>query len=159
MAKGTRATQAIQKAGVPFEILEYVYDPDAPSIGLQAAEALGQPPAKVFKTLMVSAGDETCVVLLPSDRELNLKALANVAAKKSAAMLRPVDAERISGYHVGGISPLGQKKRLRCFVDDSALGLDIMIVNGGQRGLQIKIAPQDLLAVLGAVTADLAADA
>ncbi len=156
MAKQTRATLALEKAGKPFEILDYPYDPDAPSIGLQAAEALGLPPAVVFKTLMLTAGDEVCIALLPSDRELSLKALATVSGKKSAAMLRPGDAERISGYHIGGISPLGQKKALRCFVDDSALALPFMIVNGGQRGLQIKIAPQDLLAALAARTAPLA---
>lgn len=156
MAKGTRATLAVEKAKKPFEILEYQYDPDAPSIGLQAAEALGLPPSMVFKTLMVTAGDEICITLLPSDRELNLKALATVAGKKSAAMLRPADAERISGYHIGGISPLGQKKRLRCFIDESAQRLAFMIVNGGQRGLQIKIAPKDLQAILDARTACLA---
>jgi Cys-tRNA(Pro)/Cys-tRNA(Cys) deacylase len=156
MAKQTRATLALEKAGKSFEILEYHYDPDAASIGLQAAEALGLPPAMVFKTLMVTAGDEICIALLPSDRELNLKALASVSGKKAAAMLRPADAERISGYHIGGISPLGQKKALRCFVDASARDLPFMIVNGGQRGLQIKIVPADLLSALGAGTAPLA---
>jgi Cys-tRNA(Pro)/Cys-tRNA(Cys) deacylase len=156
MAKKTRATLALEKTGKSFEILDYPYDPEAPSIGLQAAEALGVPPAMVFKTLMLCAGDEVCIALLPSDRDLNLKALAAVAGKKSAAMLRPVEAERISGYHIGGISPLGQKKALRCFVDDSALALPFMIVNGGQRGLQIKIAPPDLLSALAARTAPLA---
>ncbi|MDR3435191.1 Cys-tRNA(Pro) deacylase [Telmatospirillum sp.] len=157
MSKKTRATMAMEKAGKPFELLEYIYDPDAPSIGLQAAEALGVPASMVFKTLMVTAGDEVCVALLPSDRELSMKALAAVAGKKSAAMLRPADAERISGYHVGGISPLGQKKRLRCFVDASALELPFMVINGGQRGLQIKAAPKDVVAALAAATAALVA--
>lgn len=156
MAKKTRATLALEKTGKPFEILEYPYDPNASSRGLQAAKALGLPPSMVFKTLMLEAGNEVCIALLPSDRELNLKALASVSGKKSAAMLRPNDAERISGYHIGGISPLGQKKALRCFVDDSALALPFMVVNGGQRGLQIKIAPTDLLTALAASTAPLA---
>lgn len=147
---------AFEKSGKPFEILEYTYDPEAASIGRQAADSLGLPASMVFKTLMVMAGDEVCVALLPSDRELNMKALATVAGRKSAAMLRPEDAERISGYHVGGISPLGQKKRLRCFVDASATDLAFMVVNGGQRGLQIKAAPADLIAVLGAGVAALA---
>jgi len=155
MAKKTRATLAMEKSGKPFEILDYLYDPDAPSIGRQAAEALGLPPSMVFKTLMLEAGGEICVALLPSDRELNLKTLATIAGKKSAAMLRPADAERISGYHIGGISPLGQKKALRCFVDESALALPFMVVNGGQRGLQIKASPGDLIAALGAHTAPL----
>jgi Cys-tRNA(Pro)/Cys-tRNA(Cys) deacylase len=150
---------AMQKTGKPFDILEYDYDPDAPSIGLQAAQSLGLPPSMVFKTLMVMAGDEVVIALLPSDHELNMKALAAVAGCKSATMVRPDAAERISGYHVGGISPLGQKKRLRCFVDQSALGLEKMVINGGQRGLQIKAAPADLIAVLGATAAPLASQA
>lgn len=156
MAKKTRATMALEKAKKPFEVLEYDYDPDADSIGLHAAASLGLPPSVVFKTLMVTAGDEVCVAVLPSDHELNLKALAAAAGKKSAAMVKPHDAERISGYHIGGISPLGQKKPLRCFIDDSALALDFMVVNGGQRGVQVRLAPADLIAALGAVTARLA---
>jgi Cys-tRNA(Pro)/Cys-tRNA(Cys) deacylase len=151
MAKRTRATMAMEKSGRPFQILEYEYDPEASSIGLQAASALGLPPAQVLKTLMVVAADEPCVAVLPSDRELNLKNLAAAAGRKSAAMMRPADAERITGYHVGGISPLGQKKRLRCFLDETALAHPFVVVNGGQRGLQIKLQPQDLLAVLDAV--------
>lgn len=157
MAKRTPATMALQKAGKPFELLEYDYDPNAPSIGLQAAQAMGLDPASVFKTLMVSAGDEVCLALVASDHELSLKALAGAAGKKTAAMLKPADAERISGYHVGGISPLGQKKRLRCFIDASVTALAFVVVNGGQRGLQIKIAPADLIAATEAVVTPLAA--
>lgn len=158
MAKRTRATLALEKAGKPFDVLEYDYDPEASSIGLHAAQSLGLPPSMVFKTLMVAAGDEICVALLPSDRELNLKALAAQAGKKSASMLKPADAERISGYHIGGISPLGQKKTLRCFIDESALALPLMVVNGGQRGVQIKVGPADLVAALSATTAKLASE-
>jgi Cys-tRNA(Pro)/Cys-tRNA(Cys) deacylase len=157
MAKKTRATLALEKTKKPFQILEYLYDPEAPSIGLQAAEALGLPPSVVFKTLMLDACGEVCIALLPSDRELNLKALATAADKKSATMLRPPEAERISGYHIGGISPLGQKKTLRCFIDQSALSLPFMVINGGQRGLQIKIAPTDLLSALDATAVPLTA--
>lgn len=145
MGKSTRATQAMEKAGSPFDLLEYEYDPDAASIGLHAAQSMGLPPAQVFKTLMVQAGDEVCLAVVPSNHELNLKALAAAAGKKSAAMVKPADAERISGYKIGGISPLGQKKNLRTFFDDSARGFDFIVVNGGQRGLQIKAAPADLL--------------
>jgi len=146
---------ALEKAGKPFELLRYEYDPDAPSIGLQAAQALGLAPSVVFKTLMVAAGDEPCIAIIPSDQELSLKAIAAAAGKKSAAMMRPADAERISGYHVGGISPLGQKKRLRCFLDSSATALPFLVVNGGQRGLQIKLAPNDLAAAASATIAAL----
>lgn len=150
MAKKTRATQALDKAGKAYELLEYEYDPNAASIGLHAAQSMGLPAHQVFKTLMAQAGDEICIAVVPSDHELNLKALAAAAGKKSASMTKPADAERISGYHVGGISPLGQKKPLRVFLDVSAMDLPFIVVNGGQRGLQIKIAPADLVEALQA---------
>lgn len=156
MARKTPATAAMDKAGKPYELLEYEYDPDAPSIGLHAAEAMGLPASVVFKTLMVSSGDEALVAVVPSDRELNLKALAAAAGKKSIAMMKPADAERLTGFKVGGISPLGQKKRLRTFFDASAQRLEFMVVNGGQRGLQIKAKPADLIAATGAVVAGIA---
>ena len=158
MAKKTPATTAMDKSGKPYQVLEYQYDPTAPSIGLQAAQALGLPPSQVFKTLMVRAGDEAVVAIVPSDRELNLKALAAAAGKKSAAMMKGPDAERVTGYKIGGISPLGQKKRLRAFLDDSALALAFIVVNGGQRGLQIKAAAADLMAAAGASAARIATD-
>ena len=156
VSKRTPATMVLEKAGKPFELLQYEYDPDAPSIGLQAADALGLAPSVVFKTLMVVAGDEPCIGIIPSDQELSLKAIAAAAGRKSAAMMKPADAERISGYHVGGISPLGQKKRLRCFLDASAMALLFLVVNGGQRGLQIKLAPADLVSATSAMVAALA---
>jgi Cys-tRNA(Pro)/Cys-tRNA(Cys) deacylase len=157
MAKKTPATAAMERAGKPYEVLDYVYDPDAASIGLQAAEAMGLPPHQVFKTLMTTSGDEALVAVVPSDRELNLKALAQAAGRKSVAMMKVPEAERLSGYKVGGISPLGQKKRLRTFFDASALALPFIVVNGGQRGLQIKAAPADLIAATAAVVAEIAA--
>lgn len=156
MSKRTPATTAMEKAKKPFELLEYAYDPDAASIGLHAAQSLGLPPSQVFKTLMTMAGDEPLVAVLPSDKELSLKALAQAAGKKSAAMMKLPDAERISGYKVGGVSPLGQKKRLRTFFDASALALPFIVVNGGQRGLQIKAAPQDLIDATGGLVAAIA---
>lgn len=156
MARRTPATQALDKQGIAYDLLEYAYDPDAASIGLQAAEAMGLPPSVVFKTLMVTSGDEALVAVLPSDRELVLKALAAAAGKKSLAMMKPADAERMSAYKVGGISPLGQKKRLRTFIDSSARDLDFMVVNGGQRGLQIKLAPADLVTATAGVVAPIA---
>ncbi|MGE4278647.1 MAG: Cys-tRNA(Pro) deacylase [Magnetospirillum sp.] len=158
MAKKTPATMAMDKSGKPYELLEYDYDPNAPSIGLQAAQAMGLPPSQVFKTLMTLAGDEALVAVVPSDHELNLKALAQAAGKKSAAMMKGPDAERVTGYKIGGISPLGQKKRLRTFLDQSALGFDFIVVNGGQRGLQIKAAALDLMAATSATAAKIATD-
>jgi Cys-tRNA(Pro)/Cys-tRNA(Cys) deacylase len=156
MAKKTPATAAMDKAKKPYEVLEYEYDPDAASIGLQAAEAMGLPPHQVFKTLMTTTGDEPLIAVVPSDRELNLKALAHAAGKKSVAMMKVPDAERLSGFKVGGISPLGQKKRIRTFFDESALALPFIVVNGGQRGLQIKAKPQDLIEATAATTAAIA---
>ena len=102
---------------------------------MQAAEALGVEPARLLKTLMAKAGDEVVCVLAPSDREVNLKKLAQAAGAKSAAMLGAADAERITGYHVGGISPFGQKKRVRVFIEQAALAFPHIVVNGGRRGL------------------------
>jgi Cys-tRNA(Pro)/Cys-tRNA(Cys) deacylase len=150
MATGTPATVFLQKAGVAFKLHQYDYDPNAERIGLQAAEALGITPARLFKTLMAKAGSEIVCVLIASDRELNLKRLAAVAGAKDAAMLAPAEAERVSGYHVGGISPLGQRKRLRFFIDESAKAHATILVNGGKRGLQIEIAPDALIALLQA---------
>ncbi len=155
MAKSTPATLALQKAGVAFALHEYDYDPDAPRIGLQAAQALGIEPARVFKTLMARAGDRVVCALAPSDREVNLKKLAQAAGAKSASMLGAAEAERSTGYHVGGISPFGQKKRVPVFVENSALSFDRIVLNGGRRGLQVELAPGDVLRVLNATSTDL----
>ena len=154
MAKGTPATVALTKAGVAFTLHEYDYDPNAARIGMQAAEALGVSPARLLKTLMAKAGGAVVCVLVPSDAEVSLKKLAAAAGAKDAAMLPPAEAERHTGYHVGGISPFGQKKRARVFVAQSALAHDTIIVNGGRRGLQIELAPTDLVRVLEASAAD-----
>ncbi len=150
MAKGTPATIALARSGITFRLHEYDYDPNAERIGLQAADALGVPPARLLKTLMARAGKDVVCVLVPSDREVNLKDLAAAAGEKSAAMLAPAEAERVTGYHVGGISPFGQKRRVRVFVAESALGHATVLVNGGRRGLQIELAPADLVRLLQA---------
>jgi Cys-tRNA(Pro)/Cys-tRNA(Cys) deacylase len=155
MAKGTPATVALTKAGVAFTLHEYDYDPNAARIGMQAAEALGVDPGRLLKTLMAKAGGAMVCVLVPSDAEVSLKKLAAAAGAKDAAMLPPAEAERITGYHVGGISPFGQKKRVRVFVDEEALAHASIIVNGGRRGLQIELAPADLVRVLAATAAAL----
>jgi Cys-tRNA(Pro)/Cys-tRNA(Cys) deacylase len=157
MAKGTPATVALTKAGVAFKLHEYDYDPNAARIGMQAAEALGVDPARLLKTLMAKAGGAVVCVLVPSDSEVSLKKLAVAAGAKDAAMLPPAEAERITGYHVGGISPFGQKKRVRVFIAQRALVHASIIVNGGRRGLQIEIAPADLVRVLEAAAAELEA--
>ncbi len=155
MAKSTPATLALEKAGVAFELHEYDYDPNAERIGMQAAEALGVEPARLLKTLMARADNATVCVLAPSDREVNLKKLAHAAGAKSAAMLGAAEAERITGYHVGGISPFGQKKRLRAFIERSALAFPRIVVNGGRRGLQVELAPNDLMSLLSATAAEI----
>jgi len=158
MAKGTPATVALQKAGVVFRLHEYDYDPNATRIGMQAAEALGVEPERLLKTLMARAGVEVVCVLVPSDREVSLKRvslkrLAAAAGAKDAAMLPPAEAERITGYHVGGISPFGQRRPVRVLIEEAALAHPTVIVNGGRRGLQIEIAPDDLKRVLAPIAA------
>lgn len=155
MAKSTPATLALQKAKVAFDLHEYDYDPNAERIGMQAAEALGIEPARLLKTLMAKAGDEVVCVLAPSDKEVNLKKLAAAAGAKSAAMMGAADAERITGYHVGGISPFGQKKRVRVFIEQSALAFPKVVCNGGRRGLQVELVPADLVRVLDAKAAEI----
>jgi Cys-tRNA(Pro)/Cys-tRNA(Cys) deacylase len=154
LAKSTPATLALVKAGIAFTLHEYEYDPNAERIGMQAAEALGIEPARLLKTLMARAGDIVCV-LAPSDREVNLKKLAHAAGAKSATMLGAADAERITGYHVGGISAFGQKKRVRVFIEQSTLAFDRIVVNGGRRGLQVELAPADLVRALEATAAEI----
>ena len=155
MARSTPATLALQKAGVAFALHEYEYDPNAERIGMQAAEALGIEPARLLKTLMARAGEVVVCVLVPSDREVNLKKLAAVAKAKSAVMLGAAEAERITGYHVGGISPFGQKKRARVFIEQSVLAFPQVVCNGGRRGLQVELAPADLVRVLDAKAAEI----
>src|SRR6187455_788197 len=118
MAKGTPATVVLEKAGVAFKLHEYDYDPNAARIGMQAAEALGVSPSRLLKTLMAKAGGQVVCVLIASDKEVSLKKLAAAAGAKDASMLPAAEAERLTGYHVGGISPFGQKKRVRVFIDD-----------------------------------------
>lgn len=155
MARSTPATMALQKAGLAFTLHEYDYDPTADRIGLQAADALGIAPARLLKTLMARAGRDVVCVLVASDREINLKRLAAAAGAKDADMLAPAEAERVTGYHVGGISPFGQKKRVRAFIDQAALAQASVLVNGGRRGLQIEIAVTELVRLLDATAAAL----
>src|SRR5665647_1058123 len=143
MPKATPATLALRKLGIAFKLHTYVYDSSAESIGLQAAEALGVEPGRVLKTLMAEVDGQPICVVVPSDCEVSMKKLAAAFAGKSANMMRPTDAERMTGYHVGGISPFGRKKRVPVAIERAALDHTTVYVNGGQRGLQIEIDPND----------------
>ncbi|WP_414900962.1 Cys-tRNA(Pro) deacylase [Sphingomonas flavalba] len=153
MARATRATAMLDKAGVPFTVESYSYDRDADHIGLQAAEALSQPPERVLKTLMALVDGRPAIAIVPSDREVAMKALAAALGGKAAQMMKPADAERLSGYKVGGISPFGQPRRLPVVIEQTALAQPFVYINGGQRGLQIRLAPADALRLLDAVAA------
>jgi Cys-tRNA(Pro)/Cys-tRNA(Cys) deacylase len=151
-SKTTRATLSLDKAGFRHSLHVYDYDPEAARIGLQAAEALGVPPGRVLKTLMAAVDGRTVCVLVASDREVSMKRLASAFSGKAAAMLKPADAERLTGYHVGGISPLGQKRAFPTAIDAGSLTepeAEIHI-NGGGRGLQIRLTERDLVAALDA---------
>jgi Cys-tRNA(Pro)/Cys-tRNA(Cys) deacylase len=146
----TPAIEAAKKAKIPFTIHQYRHDPSAKSFGEEAALALGLNPERVFKTLIASAdGDraQLAVTVIPVDTRLDLKALASVVGAKRMAMADEADAERTTGYVVGGISPLGQRKRLPLILDESALRYDTIYVSAGRRGLEIELAPGDLIRV------------
>ena len=157
MSRTTRATQFLQQAGVAFTVAAYDYDPGAGRVGLQAAEAMGEAPGRVLKTLMAEVDGRPVCVVVPSDREVSMKRLATAFAGKSARMMPPADAERLTGYHVGGISPFGQKKRVPTAIEKTALPLPYVYMNGGQRGLQVRLAPGDARRALDAIAAPLVA--
>jgi len=153
MSKTTPATLALDRAGVAYRLASYAYDPNAERVGLQAAEALGAPAGEVLKTLMVRVDGKPFCVVLASDREVGMKKLAAALGAKSAEMMKPADAERLTGYRVGGVSPFGQKRLVPTVIDADAAALPEAFVNAGQRGLQARLSPADLVRVLGAVVA------
>lgn len=154
---GTPATVALDAAGVAYAVRVYEHDPAAPSYGLEAAAALGVEPGRVFKTLMVETdGGGLAVAIVPVDRQLDLKAIAASLGAKKAAMADPRAAERVTGYVVGGISPIGQKKPLPTVLDDAAAGYETVLVSGGKRGLDLELAPEDLLSVTSGTLASIA---
>lgn len=155
MSKTTPATIALTKAGIAFATATYDYDPDADRVGLQAAQALGVSPSIVLKTLMAEVDGRPVCVVVPSDEEVNMKKLAAAFGGKSAHMMKPADAERLTGYKVGGISPFGQKKLVLSCVEEMATLEEEVFLNGGQRGLQIRLKPEALVLALGGKTADL----
>lgn len=158
MSKTTRATHTLSKAGVSFETVTYDYDPNAERVGLQAAEAIGEEPHRVLKTLMAELDGKPVCVVVPSDREVSMKKLAAAFGGKSAHMMKPADAERLTGYHVGGISPFGQKKQVPTAIEIAAMDEPLVYMNGGQRGLQVRLDPKDAQRALKAIVAALVAD-
>lgn len=152
-AGGTPATMALARAGVAHVLRPYEHDPAAASYGMEAATVLGVDPARVFKTLLADVDGRLVVAVVPVAERLDLKALAAAVGGKRAAMADPSAAERATGYVVGGISPLGQKRRLPTVVDDSALAHPAVLVSGGRRGLDVELAPADLVRLTGATTA------
>ena len=159
---GTPAIQALEAAGVWFDVQEFHHEPGERNYGLSAAEALGVEPERVFKTLVANLatdrGTEQVVGIVPVSGQLSLKELA-VALDGKRAEMCPVDvAQRITGYVVGGISPFGQKKRLRTAIDETCILFDTIYVSGGRRGLDIEIAPDSLIALLDAVVGPIGAD-
>ena len=157
MAKSTRATQFLEKAGVAFTTVTYDYDPNAERIGLQAAEAIGEAPHRVLKTLMAEVDGKPVCVVVPSDCEVSMKKLASAFKGKSANMMKPADAERLTGFVVGGISPFGQKKQVPTAIEEEALAHEAVYMNGGQRGLQVRLSPRDVVSALKAVCASVIA--
>lgn len=147
MSQATPATAALSSRGIAFTVHAYAHDPRAASYGLEAAEALGLDPASVFKTLLASVDGDPTVGIVPVDGLLDLKLLAAAAGGRRAEMIEPTVAQRITGYVVGGISPIAQKRALPTFVDESAIEFETIYVSGGRRGLDIGIAPDDLIAV------------
>jgi Cys-tRNA(Pro)/Cys-tRNA(Cys) deacylase len=154
---GTPALRALLQAGVPFTEHPYDHDPSHPSFGLEAAQALGVDPGTVFKTLLADVDGRLVVAVLPVTASLSLKALAAAVGGKRARLADPSVAERTTGYVVGGISPLGQRTVLPTVVDDSAEALPTMYVSGGRRGLDVGLAPADLVRLTSAVTAPVCA--
>lgn len=157
MSKVTRATKMLEQAGVAFTVHTYEYDGDADRIGLQAAEALGEQPSRVLKSLMALVDNKPVCVIVPSDCEVSMKKLASAFGGKSAQMMKPADAERLSGYKVGGISPFGQMRAPRVAIEEQAMAHDLVFINGGQRGLQVRLSPRDAAKLLNAVVAPVVA--
>jgi len=153
----TPAIEKARRAGIRFQVHEYAHDPAAESFGREAAEKLGVDPARVFKTLVAEVGPrDLAVAVVPVLQHLDLKLLAKALGAKKAAMAEVKAAERATGYVVGGVSPLGQKRRLPTVIDASAEAHATIFVSGGRRGLDIELAPHDLAALTGAAFAPLA---
>ncbi len=152
----TPAIKLLQQHKIAHTVREYDHDPASESYGREAAAKLGVPEARVFKTLVVMLdGKEMVVGVIPVSTLLSMKAIAKAAGGKKADMAAPKDVERTTGYVLGGVSPLGQKKRLRTVIDQSAQQFPTIYISGGRRGLDIELAPQDLAKMLNAGFAEL----
>jgi Cys-tRNA(Pro)/Cys-tRNA(Cys) deacylase len=157
MATGTPATALLTRAGVDFTLHPYTHDPRAEAFGDEAAAALGVAPERIFKTLIAGVDRTLACGVVPVSGRLDLKAFAAVLGAKKADLADPAAASRATGYVVGGISPLGQKSRLRVVVDASAETLETVYVSAGRRGLQVELAPADLIRLASAVVAPITA--
>ena len=145
MTASTPALVALERARIAFRVHAYEHDPSTSSYGQEAADRLRVDAQRVFKTLVVDVGGSPHVAVLPVHAELDLRALG-----KRAALAKAADAERVTGYVVGGVSPIGQRRRLPTLIDDSALAQDTIFVSAGRRGLEVELAPDDLISVTGA---------
>lgn len=155
----TPAITALKRASTQHRVHEYTHDPAAESWGVEAAEKLGVRQEQVFKTLVAETENQKLLVaIIPVNHKLNLKHLAKAAGCKRTGMAPPAAVERSSGYVLGGVSPLGQKKKLNTYLDASALQFDTIYVSAGRRGLEIELSPQDLMLLTQATVADLQAD-
>ncbi|MFD3500236.1 Cys-tRNA(Pro) deacylase [Streptomyces sp. NPDC058676] len=154
-AGGTPATVALTAAGVPYTVHSYDHDPAHPSYGEEAAEAMGVSPERVFKTLVADVDGTLTVAVVPVAGQLDLKALAAAVGGKRAAMADPALAERTTGYVRGGISPLGQRKKLATVLDESASAHPTICVSAGRRGLEVELSPDDLAQLTAAVVASI----
>lgn len=164
-ATGTRATELLRKRGIDHRVHEYGAPErqgrareSRPSYGIEAAAALGVSPGRVWKTLVASVDDRLVLAIVPVAGGLDLKRLADACAGRRAELAEPAAAERATGYVVGGISPLGPRRTLRAVIDTSALALETIFVSAGRRGLQVELAPDDLVALTGAIVAHIARD-
>ncbi|MET0147314.1 MAG: Cys-tRNA(Pro) deacylase [Ilumatobacteraceae bacterium] len=153
----TPAVRALEAAGVTFSVHEYDHDPTSRNFGLEAAAALGLDPDQVFKTLLVETDvGEQAVAVVPVSCQLSLKAVGAALGTKRVEMCDPAVAQRVTGYVIGGISPFGQRKRLTTVIDETCELYDVVYVSGGRRGLDLGVAPADLVRVLDAIAADIA---
>lgn len=157
MTKTTPATAFLRQKKIPFETLVYEYDPSVGKLGVHAAEAVSEPVERVFKTLMAEVDGKPVCVVIPVAREVSMKKLAAAFGGKSAKMMKPADAERITGYRVGGISPFGRRRKVPTALAQEALDLPCILTNGGGRGVQVKLSVADALQAMDGVTADLLA--
>jgi len=141
----TPGIEQAKRAGIDYRVHEYEHDPASESFGLEAAQKTGVAEARVFKTLVVElANEELSVGVLPVSAMLSMKAIARAAGAKKAAMAKPADVERSTGYVLGGVSPLGQKRKLKTIIDESARNFATIFVSAGRRGLEIELSPADL---------------